>query len=166
MVALSALAKHNEFSAVIFRTDFTDEAGWQEVIAELERTAPDDAEPDDILFEVVDAPELDGSDPDAVLAAVAAHEKLRDELVSVVFVADATTMGAGHHALLAITTLTREDCEDDEDYEALTEFGRAFRTEPKGVHSIQVNLELGNMDFHEFSGSADEDPEGVFRTLT
>ncbi len=39
-------------------------------------------------------------------------------------------MQAGTRPLLAVTTLTREDCEDDEDYDELTEFGREFRTAP------------------------------------
>lgn len=164
MVALSTLAEHNDFSAVIFRTDFTDEAGWREVTAELERTSFYEGDPGE-TFEIVDAPDLDGTNPDAVLAAVAAHQKLPDCL-TVVFVADATTMRAGHHALLAITTTTREECEDDEEYATLTEFGRAFRTEPRGVHSIHANLELANMDFQEFSESAGADPEGVFRDFT
>ncbi|MFJ5221141.1 DUF6924 domain-containing protein [Streptomyces sp. NPDC088354] len=161
MVALSALAEHNELAAVIFRTDFTDEVGWREVIAELERTSFDDEDPGD-TFEIVGAPELDGSDPDAVLAAVAAQEKLRDQL-RVVFVADATTVRPGHHALLAITTRTRDECEDDEEYTALTEFGRAFRTVPRGVHSIHANLEVANMGFEEYAALADADPEGVYR---
>ncbi|WP_399896508.1 DUF6924 domain-containing protein [Streptomyces sp. BBFR51] len=109
-------------------------------------------------------PELDGADTDAVLAAISAHEELLEQL-SVVFVADCTTMCVGHHALLAVTTMTREDFDDDEEYEAAVEFGRAFRTLPGGVHSIHVNPELANVDFEEFSSSAREDPEGVFRSV-
>lgn len=161
MVTLSGLSERDEFSAVIMRTDFTDEAAWREVMAELETSADDD--PAD-SYDVVDAPELDGADTDTILAAIAAREELWDQL-SVVFIADSTTMHAGHHALLAVTTMTREDIDDDEAYEAMVEFGREFRTVPSGVHEIQANLELANMDFEEFSSSAREDPEGVFRSF-
>jgi len=84
----------------------------------------------------------------------------------VVFVADSTTMRTAHHALLAVTTMTREDFDDDEDYEAVVEIGREFRTVPSGVHSIHVNLELANMDFEEFLSSAHEDSERVFRDFS
>ncbi|GHJ37341.1 hypothetical protein [Streptomyces sp. TS71-3] len=161
MVALSGLSERNEFSAVIIRTDFTDEAAWREVTAELDSSSQDDDPAES--YDVVDAPELDGADTDAILAAISAEEELWNQL-SVVFVADGTTMRAGHHALLAVTTLTREDIDDDDEaYEAMVEFGREFRTVPSGVHSIHANLELANMDFEEFSSNAHEDPEGVFR---
>ncbi|KPC86611.1 hypothetical protein ADL35_10060 [Streptomyces sp. NRRL WC-3753] len=163
MVELSGLSERSEFSPVIIRTDFTDEAAWQETTAELESSSPHDGDPAQ-SYDVVEAPELDGADTDAVLAAISADEELWEQL-SVVFVADGTTMRAGHHALLAVTTLTREDFDDDEDYEAAVEFGREFRTLPSGVHSIHVNLELANMDFEEFSSSAHEDSEGVFRSF-
>ncbi|WP_327425655.1 DUF6924 domain-containing protein [Streptomyces sp. NBC_01230] len=164
MVALSGLSERNEFSAVVIRTDFTDEAAWREMTAELERSSHYDGDPVE-SYDVVDAPELDGADTDAILAAILAHEKLRDQL-SVVFVADSTTMGADHHALLAVSTITREDFDDDEEYEAMVEFGREFRTVPSGVHSIHANLELANMDFEDFSSSAHEDSEGVFRSFS
>ncbi|MFE2073001.1 DUF6924 domain-containing protein [Streptomyces misionensis] len=163
MVALSGLSERNEFSAVIIRTDFTDEAAWREVTAELERSSHYDGDPAD-SYDVVDAPELDGADTDAILAAISAHEELWDQL-SVVFVADSTTMRADHHALLAVTTMTREDFDTDEDYEATVEFGREFRTVPSGVHSIHANLELANMDFEAFSSRAHDDSEGVFRSF-
>jgi hypothetical protein len=164
MVALSGLSERDEFSAVIVRTDFTDEAAWRETTAELDRSSHSDGDPVE-SYDVVDAPELDGADTDAILAAISAHEELWDQL-SVVFVADSTTMRADHHALLAVTTMTREDFDDEEDYEAMVEGGREFRTVPSGVHEIHVNLELANMDFDDFSSSAHEDSEGVFRSFS
>ncbi|MFJ3363696.1 DUF6924 domain-containing protein [Streptomyces anthocyanicus] len=117
MVELPGLSERSEFSPVVIRTDFTDEATWQETTAERERSSLDDGGPAQ-SYDVVDAPELDGADTDAVLAAISAHEELWEQL-SVVFVADGTTMRAGHHALLAVTTLTREDFDDDEDSEGV-----------------------------------------------
>lgn len=163
MVALSGLSERNEFSAVIIRTDFTDEAAWREVTAELERASHYDGDPAE-SYDVVDAPELHSADTDTILAAIASHEELWDQ-PSVVFVADGPTMRADHHALLAVTTLTREDVDNDEEYEALVEFGREFRTAPSCVHAIHANLELANMDFEDYSSSAHADSEGVFRSF-
>jgi hypothetical protein len=163
MVALSGLSERNEFSAVVIRTDFTNDAAWREMTAELERSSHYDGDPAE-SYDVADAPELDGADTDTILAAISADEELWEQL-SVVFVADSTTMRADHHALLAITTMTRDDFEDEDDYETMIEFGREFRTVPSGVHSIHANLELANMDFEEFSASAHEDAEGVFRAF-
>lgn len=42
-------------------------------------------------------------------------------------------MHAESHALPAVTTMTREEHVDDEDYAQLTEFGRKFRTLPQGT---------------------------------
>lgn len=164
MVALSELSERSEFSAVIIRTDFTDEAAWREATLELERSSHYDGDPAE-SYDVVDAPELAGADTDAILTAISANEELWDQ-VSVVFVADSTTMRADHHALLAVTTMTREDFDDDEEYEAMVGSGREFRTEPSGVHSIHANLELANMDFEDFLSSAHEDSEGVFRSFS
>lgn len=79
---------------------------------------------------------------DVVLAAVSADEDL-----SVVFLADRATMQAGHNALPAVTTLLQEEWESDEEYEAMTEFGREFRTVPAAVHDIHANLMIANLDF-------------------
>ncbi|SCG00718.1 MULTISPECIES: hypothetical protein [unclassified Streptomyces] len=71
----------------------------------------------------MDDPAWAGATVDEVLNAVCADENL-----AVVLLADRTTMQAESHALPAVTTLTREECADDEDYEQLSEFGREFRT--------------------------------------
>ncbi|WP_018569313.1 DUF6924 domain-containing protein [Streptomyces sp. PsTaAH-124] len=150
--------RRGELVPVVFRTDYADDRVWQEV-----RTALD--EPDDFGEKeswLVDDPAWHGATVDDVLTAVLADEHLGEDL-SVVFVADAVTMGSPLRALLAVTTLTRADCEDEAEYAALTEHGRVFRTEPQGVHPISVNLELANMDFEDFSASAAVAPERVFR---
>ncbi|MFE6487302.1 DUF6924 domain-containing protein [Streptomyces sp. NPDC057757] len=164
MVALSELSDHDEFSAVVIRTDFTDEAAWRKVTAELEGASHYDCDPAE-TYEVVDMPELDGADAEAVLAAISAHEDLWAQL-SVVFIADSVTMRADHRALLAVGTSSPEEFEGDDGYEAAVEFGRPFRTVPGGVHTIHANLTLANMDFEEFSQGAREDPEGVFRSFS
>jgi Domain of unknown function (DUF6924) len=85
-----------------------------------------------------------GANADEVLEACRS-----DRCCAVVFIADAMTMEATHHALL-VTTATPEEL-GDEEYEAEIEFGREFRTVPVGVHWIEANLSQSNMDFPEFS---------------
>ncbi|MCL7429368.1 hypothetical protein [Streptomyces sp. YS415] len=157
MVSLSEVSQCNEYAAVIVRTDFTDEIAWRQVVEELDRSALDDDPAK--AYSVIDAPELGDSDTDTVLAAIEANETLRDTL-SVVFVADGTTMRSGLRALLALTTVSWDDTDD----EALDdEYGTEFRTVPGGVHEIHANLTVGNMGFDEFASSAEEDPDGVYR---
>ena len=69
------------------------------------------------------------------------------------------------HALPAVTTLTREECVDDEDYAQLTQYGREFRTVSAGVHDVNANLSIGNVGFEEYAAWADDDPEGIYRSL-
>ncbi|MFJ6661623.1 DUF6924 domain-containing protein [Streptomyces sp. NPDC091377] len=90
---------------------------------------------------------------------------MRVDNLTVVFLADRTTMQAGCHALLAVTTLAREDCLDDENYEQLTEFGRDFRTVPAGVHDVHAKLSIGNLGFEEYAAWAHDDPEDVYRSF-
>ncbi|WP_329112586.1 DUF6924 domain-containing protein [Streptomyces sp. NBC_01353] len=148
-----ALADREEFDGLVVRTDYGDESAWQEVRAALAADA-------DFTALVVDDPAWAGADVDEVLAAVAGDKDL-----SVVFLADATTMTSAHGGLLAVTTVTREECEDDEEYAWLTEFGSRFRTVPAGVHSIHANLSIGNMGFEDYAAEAHRDPEGVFRNF-
>jgi hypothetical protein len=110
---------------------------------------------------LIDNLALAGAGSEEVLAALRADPATAD--LGVVFVADRTTMRAYHHGLLAVTTLTREDCDGDDDYETEVQFGREFRTIPAAVIEIHGNLFLANMDFSDFSQAAHNDPEGVFR---
>ncbi|MET9378505.1 hypothetical protein ABZX98_30960 [Streptomyces sp. NPDC002992] len=143
-----------EFDALVIRTDYADDSAWQAVRAAL-------TEDPDLSARIVDDPAWAGAGVDEVLAAVAGDEDL-----SVVFLADRTTMTSAHRGLLAVTTTTRDECDDEEDYARLAEFGTRFRTIPAGVHSIHANLSIANMGFEEFAGAAQDDPEGVFRNFT
>ncbi|MFF9204371.1 DUF6924 domain-containing protein [Streptomyces sp. NPDC014986] len=152
MRALPAVTGREEFDALVVRTDYHDDQAWQDVAAALMEH--------DAHVHFINDPAWAGATVDEVLTAVRADEDL-----AVVFLADRTTMQAEHHALLAITTLTREECEDDEDYEQLTEFGREFRTTPAGVHDVFANLSIGNLGFEEYAAWAHDDPEGIYRSF-
>ncbi|WP_327696297.1 DUF6924 domain-containing protein [Streptomyces sp. NBC_00459] len=83
---------------------------------------------------LIDDPAWAWATVDEVLTAVCGDDNL-----AVVFLADRTTTQAKSAPLLVVTTLTREECEDEEDYERLTELGRDFRTIPAGLHDVHAN---------------------------
>lgn len=97
---------------------------------------------------------------DEVLTAVGGDDNL-----TVVFLADRTTMQGASHPLLAVTVLTREECVEEGDYAQLTEFGRDFRTTPAGLHDVHANLSIGNLGFEEYAAWAHDDPEGIYRSF-
>ncbi|MDX3386548.1 hypothetical protein PV682_34635 [Streptomyces niveiscabiei] len=156
MRPVPAVTGRDESATLVVRTDYDDDQAWQDVAAALTKPWGDRPYEADVHF--VNDPAWAGATADEVLNAVRADENL-----SVVFLADRTTMRAGSHALLAVTTLTREDCGDDEDYEQLTEYGREFRAVPAGVHEVCANLSIGNLGFEEYAAWAHDDPEGIFR---
>ncbi|WP_237522451.1 hypothetical protein [Streptomyces sp. SID1328] len=142
------LAGRGEFDAVVIRTDYAHQRAWRALVATLAQHV-----------HFVDDPSWSGAPVDDILTATRDADDL-----SVVFLADTTTMRSAPPTLLAITTLTREDCEDDEDYARLTESGRTFRTTPAGVPGIHANLSLGNLGFEEYAAWAGENPDGVYRS--
>ncbi|MEU3782795.1 hypothetical protein [Streptomyces sp900129855] len=156
MRALPAVTGRDEFDVLVVRTDYHDDQAWQDVTAAL--MEPWGYRQYEAHVHFIDDPVWAGATVDEALNAVRADENL-----AVVFLADRTTMQAESHALLAVTTLTREECVDDEDYEQLTEFGREFRTVPAGVHDVHANLSIGNLGFEEYAAWAHDDPEGTYR---
>ncbi|MFG2475070.1 DUF6924 domain-containing protein [Streptomyces fagopyri] len=159
MNALPAVVGRDEFDALVVRTDYHDDVSWQAVTVALAKPWGDRGDGRYAAgLHLLDDPAWAEAGVDDVVAAVRADENL-----AVVFVADGTTMRTAHHALLAVTTLTREECEDDEDHRRLTEFGRSFRTVPAGVHDIHANLSIGNLGFEEYAALAHDEPEGIYR---
>lgn len=69
-----------------------------------------------------------------------------------VFIADSRTLSDPEHPILAVDT-GNEDPERDEI--------PTLRVAPGEMAAIENNLSLANMDFEDFTSSADED--GVFR---
>ncbi|MFK0104837.1 DUF6924 domain-containing protein [Streptomyces sp. NPDC091217] len=157
MGALPAITGRNEFDALVVRTDYDDDRAWQDVTAALMEPWGDGAYEANVHF--VDDPAWADAPLDQILPVVSADENL-----PVVFLADRTTMRTEDHPLLAVTTLTREECPDNEDYEQLTEFGTEFRTTPAGVHDVHANLSIGNLGFEEYAEWAHDSAEGVYRS--
>ncbi|MFB7294109.1 DUF6924 domain-containing protein [Actinacidiphila glaucinigra] len=141
------------FDAVVIRTDYRDEQAWQIVKAALAKVSFEGVEYSPRAW-IIDDPTWADASVDETLAAVAASEPLKG--LEVLFIADKVTMHAAHHALMAVTTATRNE-------DGVINYDRAFRTVPEGIQSIHVNLELGSMGFEEFATVAHYDPEDVYR---
>ncbi|GAB2676414.1 hypothetical protein GCM10027271_41690 [Saccharopolyspora gloriosae] len=145
----------DEFDALVVRVDFSDELAWGTVAELLE--LPYGSEEFESSNQLVDDPSFTGATPDEVLAAAAGEAQ-----PPVVFLADAATMREPY-PLLAVSTLAREEAEDDDEYESEMEYGREFRLVPTAVSEMHVNLTIANMDFSEFSGSAADDDQRIHR---
>jgi len=125
--------------AVVLRTDFSDEACWRSVRAEVLAETVDGFR---AYVDVVEDPAFDGLGTDEVLAAVG-----DDYRWGYLVVGDRVTMTEAEHPFLVLDLLHAR--------------GRSFRALPREIQSIENNLSIANMDFSEFADSAG--PDGVFR---
>lgn len=143
------LTNYDAWDALVIRTNFSDDAAWQGVAAELQRSQYDFP----FSFHLLDDPAWRGASADDVLA------ELPPEHPPVVFIADATAM-RGDHALLAVRTTDEAPDDPDGEYEAAP---GQFRLLPAAIAEVHVNLELANMDFDDFSWAAQDDADTIFR---
>ena len=131
----------DDYSLVI-RTDFTDDAKWQQVCEALQ--APSGEQQCQASVECLSDRSCAGLAPDAVCALVpgAPDERL------FVFIVDAETISNPEHPLLVV------DTEDP---------SRAFRVIPSAAWAVEANLRLANMGFDDFELSLS--PDGIFRGI-
>ncbi|MFH9369736.1 hypothetical protein [Streptomyces sp. or20] len=158
---LPEIVRADGWVPLVIRTDYTDDAAWREVIAELERVAG--GREWESPVHLVDDRRWDGVTSDEALVAAA-----RDEELSVVFLADGVTMRSPLRPLLALDL----GADDDQDldpvyYQELIDSPppREVRVVPDAVHLVHGNLQLANVDFPEFAEEAAADPDGVVRDL-
>jgi hypothetical protein len=149
---LLAAQGHYGMSALVVRTDFTDEDAWDQVVRELRLPWVDDAPAEPCL---ISDPRYAGAPAERVLQDV--QTALSDpDLPGAVFIADSTTMRETEHPLLAVSTeWNGEPFAEDEE-----EFSTQFRLLPNAAVEISSNLGLGNMDFDDFAG------DGVYERMT
>jgi hypothetical protein len=126
--------------AIVLRTDFSDQAAWDDIRAEIQK--PVGSLRFRAYVEFLDDPAY------ADIPKVQLHKMIpQDYRQSFIIVADRTAMEQPEHPLLIL------DLSDKP--------ARAFRAVPKQIQGIENNLSIANMDFEEFADSVDED--GVFR---
>lgn len=126
-------------STPVLRTDFSDDQRWEAVRAAIETPNEDDFR---AYVAYLDDPAYRDLTPEQVLALV--PEEFEH---AIVIVADAAALAAEEMPLLVI--------------DVADERGRTLRVTAEELWGIENNLSISNMDFEDFSGSADED--GVFR---
>lgn len=126
-------------STPVLRTDFSDDQRWEAVRAAIETPNEDDFR---AYVAYLDDPAYRDLTPEQVLALV--PEEFEH---AIVIVADAAALAAQEMPLLVI--------------DVADERGRTLRVTAEELWGIENNLSISNMDFEDFSGSADED--GVFR---
>lgn len=150
----------------VIRTDFSSEMAWSAVVERV--TMPVDFEDPDNTD-----PGADGYAPNVILvndpeftgvngAALANVPVAATEAGGYVLLADARSMEeaiSGGELTLAYVDLSVSDPDDAELFKSF--MGRTFRCVVTEIASVESNLSISNMDFHEFADNAD--PDGVFR---
>ena len=127
-------------NAPVLRTDFSDQAAWKEVCAEIQRPVS--------IFrfiayvDFIDDVQYATLTKDQLLKLLPSHYNH-----SFIIVVDSATLSNPEHPLLVI------DLFDDAHQE--------FRALPSQIQSIENNLSIGNMDVEDFTSALDSD--GVFR---
>jgi hypothetical protein len=124
-------------NALVLRTDFSDSGPWDAVCAAISEPVGDFR----AYVDFVNDRAYEGLSPEQLVPAAS-----DDYPHSFLFIVDRETMERADHPVLVV--------------DLLTEPGRCFRVVPSEMWSVQNNLSLANMDFHEFADAIDAD--GVF----
>ena len=125
--------------ALLLRTDFSDDAAWAALCEAVQGPSEKGFK---AFVACVSDPAYDGM---TVEQLVALAPKGGDH--SFAFIADRTTFTNPERPVLVV--------------DLYDEPGRTFRVIPREMCSVENNLSIANMDYHEFADSVD--PDGVFR---
>ncbi|MEU6611973.1 hypothetical protein ABZ922_44480 [Streptomyces shenzhenensis] len=128
------LPQPDDLTSLVLRTDFSSEAAWETLQAAIDGSG----NYRNATF-VSDSSFTDVSVQALVDADAAADD---DDKLCYVFLADATTMTADEHPLLAV--------------DLYAEPGRTFRVPPRWYANVSNNLVIANMDSSEFANATDE----------
>ncbi len=130
-------------ASVLVRTWFGDDSAWESLVREVQ-TPSDEGFLANVA--VVNDRAFEG------LSAEALRTRQTDGAI-VSFIADETTLVSAEHPILAVWVLPRRD-HDRRDL-------RPFRVVPAVLWSVENNINLGNMDWADFTTSVNG--AGVFR---
>lgn len=126
-------------TALLVRTDFSDDQAWAEVGDAAQAESPEGFR---ACLELVDDRRFEG-----YTAKQAVAGSPPDEEPFFVFLVDRVTTMNPDHPILVV--------------DLRWEPGRQFRLVPAAMWSVENNLSLSNMDWEDFASSVDAD--GVFR---
>ena len=126
--------------AVVLRTDFSDQKGWEEICAEIRKPVGIFRFRANVDF--MDQVEYANSTKEQILELTLPHYSH-----SFIIVADRIAISEAGHPLLVLELFDRG--------------GLEFRAIPSKVQAIENNLSIANIDFEEFVEAVG--PDGVFR---
>ncbi len=127
---------------LVIRTDFENQQAWETICKLIRAPVQDGSETFYAYVDFLEDTGLRNLSQEGLLARLP-----RDYAQSFVFVVDSTAITHPDFPILVI------DLDSDR--------GRSFRAVPSEIQSIENNLSIANMDFHEFAESVDKD--GIFR---
>jgi hypothetical protein len=140
------------YVSLVVRTDFEHAAAWQQVQAAIVEPQTDEGFTPNVEF--VDEPRFEG------LAVPQLLELLPDDAdASVAFLVDRQTLTDPDRPILVVNLFDYD--QDTPGERKGQQFGHTFRIIPAHMWSVENNLGLSNMDWHEFADRVDGD--GVFR---
>lgn len=125
-------------TAILLRTDFSDEAGWQSLIAAAEGAS----EPFMFTMQNIDDPAFAGMGIADILAAIGA-----DYPHSCIAIADSAAMKSPIHPVAVVDLVENR--------------GAEFRCAAAHLASVDNNLSIGNMGFSEFAANVGS--SGIFQ---
>lgn len=126
--------------ALVLRTDFSDQAAWDEVCAAIREPVSEFHFLASVDF--LDHIQYAGLTKDQVLELIP-----QDYKHAFIIVVDTLAISNPEHPLLIVDLYERS--------------GHEFRAIPSQIQAIENNLSIANMDFEEFVNAVDVD--GVFR---
>ena len=122
----------------MLRTDFSDDAAWESLCAACQEPVGEFR----AYLNCVSDPEYNGLTVDRLVGLAR-----RGFAPGFAFLADRTALTHPAHPVLVVDLRKKP--------------GRTFRVSPSKVQSVENNLSIANMDFHEFADSVGRD--GIFR---
>ncbi|GAB3249174.1 DUF6924 domain-containing protein [Kineosporia babensis] len=138
------LSDHNEFDALVVRTDFEHPEAWARIVAELHLPMQGVPDSEPATPRLIDDPIWAGAHYEEIVSALPA------DAPEAVFVADSEAMSTDDRGLLAVHAerlLNPEEFAEDFDPDEVPE---AFRIEARQAELMTVNLALANSDFEDW----------------
>jgi nucleotide-binding universal stress UspA family protein len=136
---MTALPAPDDLTSLVLRTDFSDDAAWDELRAVLRSEGAHRS------ATYVSDPAYAGATIEALVEADAAADE--DDKLTYLFLADDIALNDDEHLLIAV--------------DLAEEPGRTFRVQPGAFTDVSANLAIANMEFADFADAADD--SGTFR---
>jgi len=146
----------DEHATPLLRSDFSDDAAWARVVAEVTKGA--DFGPGESYTPIIQ-PIEDGAFQGATSESLT--EQHDGQAFGYVLLADSRTMREAATSGELTVVYVDLSVEPEDAAEFGYELGRAFRCAVGEVATVEANLSISNLDFEDFADYVDQD--GVYR---